>query len=444
MYKRIGIIRLSSFQIIILGFIGVILAGAILLMLPVCSQSGTSSSFSDALFTAASAVCVTGLVIKDTALTWSAAGQTIILLLIQIGGLGVISVAAFIAMLSGRKISLFERSMLQDTVSAHQIGGVVKLLRFIFVTAFVIEAVGAICMMPVCIKEYGISGIWIAVFHSVSAFCNAGFDLMGSRTGAFSSLTSFSGSVPVTLTISALIFLGGIGFLTWEDFARHRFHLKKYRLQSKVILSATAALILIPMTIFFFGEFGGYPLKERLCMSLFQAITPRTAGFNTADLTKMSGVARLVVIILMLIGASPGSTAGGMKTTTAAVLLINGFSVFRHKKNVQLFGRRIEDSVIRNASTLLSLYLFLTMMAAMVISTQEKLPLGSCVFEAASAIGTVGLSLGITPLLGPVSRGILILLMFLGRVGGLTLIYAAVSSGKTETSQCPVEKIIVG
>ena len=229
--------KLSSFQIIIIGFLAVILLGTFLLMLPVSSKTRSWTSFEDAFFTATSAVCVTGLIVKDTATYWSLFGQTVILIFIQIGGLGVISVTAFIAVISGRRISLFQRSMLQESISAHQVGGIVRMIGFVFRTAFLIELLGAGVMMPAFCKEYGSAGIWLAVFHSVSAFCNAGFDIMGTRSGAFSSLTSFSSNPGVMIPVMLLIIIGGIGFLTWEDIAEHKLHFRQYKMQSKVILT---------------------------------------------------------------------------------------------------------------------------------------------------------------------------------------------------------------
>jgi trk system potassium uptake protein TrkH len=284
----------------------------------------------------------------------------------------------------------------------------------------------------------------MAVFHSISAFCNAGFDLMGTHSGAFSSLTAYSRNVAVILPISLLIVFGGIGFLTWHDIVTLRKNVRRYMMQSKVILVTTAVLIAIPAIMYFLCEFTDSSLPERISLSLFQAVTPRTAGFNTADLTKMTGAGIGLMILLMIVGGSPGSTAGGMKTTTLTVLVASAVSVFRRKKDTQLFGKRVEDSVIRNASALLLIYLFLTLACGMVISLVEGLPMKACLFETASAVGTVGLTLGITPSLGLFSHIILILLMFLGRVGGLTLMYAAISDRKAEVSRRPVEKINVG
>ena len=444
MILRLSGKKLSSFQTIILGFWMLIIVGTLLLMLPVSVRDGHSASLEEALFTSTSAVCVTGLVVKDTASYWSSFGQAVILILIQIGGLGIVSVAAFIAMISGRKITLLQRSTLQDSISAHQIGGIVKLTGFVFRTALIAETAGALLMLPVFCGEYGTSGIWMSVFHSVSAFCNAGFDIMGDKSGTFSSLTSFASNPGIVIPICLLIIIGGIGFLTWEDVAVNRFHFRKYRMQSKTALAVTGVLIIVPMVLLLLFEYTGGSAGERILLSLFQAVTPRTAGFNTASLTSLSGAGKMMLIALMLIGGSPGSTAGGMKTTTAAVLAADAFSVIFRKKSAQLFGRRIEEGTIRNAETLLMLYLVLPVIGAAVISIADQLPVGVCVFEAVSAIGTVGLSLGITSSLGTVSHMILVFLMFFGRVGGLTLIFAAINSKSIDVSQRPVEKIIVG
>lgn len=445
MSKHIGFQnKLSSFQIIILGFAGVIVLGALLLMLPISTQNGVVTPFSKTLFTATSAVCVTGLVVFDTASYWSGFGQLIILIMIQIGGLGVISVASFLSMLAGRKISLMQRQTMQNALSAPQMGGIVKLTRFIFLVSFAIEGIGALLLMPVFMTKYGIRGIWMAVFHSVSAFCNAGFDLMGNQTGQYSSLTSFAGSGYVTLVICLLIMIGGIGFLTWKDIAVKKTRFKEYSMQTKVILVTTAILIVIPAVFFFFSDFAKEPLNDRICMSVFQAVTPRTAGFNTADLNKMSDAGRSVMMLLMLIGGSPGSTAGGMKTTTIAVLFANAIAVFRKRQNANCYGRRIDDSTVKNASAILFMYVFFSMLSAIIISITDGIPMQMGMFETFSAIGTVGLTLGITPTLSAVSRFVLILLMFFGRVGGLTIIYAAFSQKDASILKYPMENITVG
>lgn len=436
--------HITSFQIIILGFFSVIMIGCFLLMLPFATKDGAGAPFSDALFTATSAVCVTGLIVHDTATYWTVFGQAVILMLIQIGGMGVVTVAVAIVTISGKKIGLMQRSVMQEAISAHQLGGIVRMTKFILRTTLIIEMTGALLLLPVFGKDFGWGkGIWYSIFHAISAFCNAGFDLIGIRE-PYSSLTTYMSNPIVNLTIMLLIIVGGIGFLTWADIKKNKWHWHKYCMQSKVILSVTAGLILVPAIYFFFFEYSSLPLGERILISLFQSVTPRTAGFNTADLTLLSQTGQMIFIVLMLVGGSPGSTAGGMKTTTAAVMCSNALSVFLKKESTNFYGRRVPDDTIRIASTVLMMYLFLFLSGGMVISSIENIPLLSALFETASAIGTVGLSLGITPALGGISRAILILLMFLGRVGGLTLVFAAFSERRTTMSRLPQEKITVG
>ncbi len=435
--------RLTSFQIIILGFSGVILLGTALLMLPISTHEGIVTSPLDALFTSTSAVCVTGLVLHDTATYWSIFGQAVLLLLIQIGGMGVITVAVSLAMISGRKISLMQRSTLQEAIAAPKVGGIVRLTSFIVKATLLMELCGAAAMAPVFCRDFGVKGLWMAFFHSVSAFCNAGFDLMGTR-GAFSSLTGYASNPIINITVMLLIVVGGIGFLTWNDVWTNGRRLHKYRMQSKVILCATAVLLLLPAVYFFFCEFTALPLGERILSSLFQSVTPRTAGFNTVDLTALSEPGQFIVIVLMLIGGSPGSTAGGMKTTTVAVLFAAALSTFRRKEYAHFFGRRLDNEVIKNAATILMMYLVLFFAGGLIISMTEGLSMIACLFETASAVGTVGLTLGITPGLGVLSRIILILLMFCGRVGGLTLVFATLSGVQKSVARLPKEKITVG
>ena len=435
--------KLSSSQIILFGFLLVILAGALILMLPIADRAGEGTPFLDCLFTATSAVCVTGLIVHDTATHWSSFGQGVILLLIQIGGMGVITVASAIAMASGKRISLMQRSTMQDAISAPQVGGIVRLTGFILRGIFLFELLGALALMTVFIPQEGAKGIWLAVFHSVSAFCNAGFDLMGTRT-PYSSLTYYVEHPVVNITVMALIIIGGIGFLTWQDIRRNGWKLSRYRMQSKVILSVTGILILLPAIYFYFAELSALPFPQRLWGALFQAVTPRTAGFNTIDLTRLSEVGRMITILLMLVGGSPGSTAGGMKTTTLAVLVSCSLAVFRKRANAHFFGRRIADETVKNAVTVLLMYITLFLAGGMVISAAEGLPLLTCLFESASAVGTVGLTLGITPSLGTLSRLVLIALMFFGRVGGLTLIFATLPANRNPMAKLPLEKITVG
>jgi len=436
--------RISPFLIILLGFLAVILAGTFLLMLPLSSQTHQFSSFPDALFTSTSAVCVTGLIVQDTATYWSTFGQAVIIILIQTGGIGVITAAVFVALISGKKIGLYQRNLMQEAMNAPYIGGIVKLTKFILTCTFSIELCGAAIMAPVFIRDFGIKkGLWYSVFHSISAFCNAGFDLMGVRE-KYSSLTSYVGNPVINLTISGLIIVGGIGFFTWKDIAAHGIHVKRYRLQTKLILIVTSVLILVPTICFYFFEFRDGPVGTRILESLFQAVSPRTAGFNTVPLDKMTDSGQFITIILMLIGGAPGSTAGGMKVTTAAILFITMAACLQKKDNSTCFGRRIEMDALKSAVTVFSIYIIMFCTGAMIISTVEGLPLISCMYETASALDTVGLTLGLTPKLGMVSRTILVLYMYLGRVGIMTLAYAIKPTKAPTPAKFPAEKIMIG
>ena len=442
--RLFGKYRLTTFQVIAAGFLLLILVGALLLMLPVSSSTGKSIPFVDCLFTATSAVCVTGLVVRDTATTWSFFGQAVLLLLIQIGGMGVITAALSLAFVSGRKISLMQRSIMQEAIAAPQVGGIVRLTRFIIVASLSIEGIGALLLLPAFLEDFPFpQALWYAFFHAISAFCNAGFDLMGIR-GVFSSLTSYSQQPLINIVLILLITVGGIGFLVWNDIRQYRFRFRQYRLQSKIVLLTSLALVLLPFLWFFFLEMQQLSPGERILPALFQSVTLRTAGFNTVELGRMSGGAQGLMILWMLIGGSPGSTAGGMKTTTVAVFLLTALSVIRRKDEVECFGRRISMDVVRSALTILVIYLLLFFLGGIILSKVDHLPLMSCLFETASAVGTVGVTLGITPRLGLVSRGVLIILMFLGRVGSLTLIYAAQKPKSAARSALPLEKITVG
>ena len=436
--------HMTSFQLIIMGFAGVILLGTVLLMLPFSSAEKVITPFHEALFTATSAVCVTGLVVKDTGSYWSLAGQTIILALIQIGGLGVVTVAASVSILSGKKISLMQRSTMQNAISAPKVGGIVRLTRFILRGTFLIEAAGTVLLLPVFMGDYGKKGIWMSVFHSISAFCNAGFDILGTDSSMFPSLTRYSGNILINLVIMLLIITGGIGFLTWDDIYTNKLNFKRYRMKSKIILMTTACLILFPTVFFYICDLTKLPMEKRLLAAAFQSVTTRTAGFNTINISGMSEASKAVMILLMLIGGSPGSTAGGMKTTTFSVLILNAIATFRSQENAGAFGRRLEYHVIKNAATIAMLYFALFFGGGIAISVYEGLPLLDCLYEAASAVGTVGLTLGITPELHVFSQVVLIILMYLGRVGGLTLIYAVFSGRNKGNAKLPLEKITVG
>lgn len=436
--------HMTSFQVIIISFLLMIIIGTLLLMLPISSEQGKMTSFPDALFTAVSATCVTGLVVVDTSTYWSLFGQMVILLLIQIGGMGVITIGLAIISVSGKKIGLWQRSTMQESISAPQVGGIVKLTGFILKTAIIVELIGVVAMAPVFCRDFGfVKGIWYSLFHSISAFCNAGFDLMGVRE-KFSSLTSYSSNTYLCTIIILLIVIGGIGFLVWNDVWAHKLKFNRYSLQSKVVLLTSLILIVLPAVYFFFYEYNNLEIHDRVINSFFQSVTTRTAGFNTTDLSTMEESSTAIMVILMLIGGSPGSTAGGIKTATIAVLFLSAITVFSRRNEVQCFKRRISDETIRNAGAILFIYLVLFFASGFIISRHEGLPLLTCLFETGSAIGTVGLSLGITGKLSLLSRSILMILMFLGRVGGLTLIYAALPSSDNKNSRMPLEKISVG
>ena len=440
--------RFSPARIIIFGFLLLILLGTVLLMLPFSTREWGGASFFDALFTSTSATCVTGLVVHDTATYWSPFGQLVILLLIQVGGTGVVTMALAIFMFSGKRIGLKQRWVMQESISAPQVGGIVRMTDFILKTAFAIEAAGAVVLALDFCPRMGPKGLWYAVFHSVSAFCNAGFDLMGVQA-PFSSLTGFVGDPLMNIAVMLLIVVGGLGFLTWQDIATHRFRFKSYRLQSKLILVTTGVLLLSGFLFFLLWEFrqpqwAGLSASERLLAALFQAVTPRTAGFNTVDLAQLSESGKLITILLMLTGGSPGSTAGGFKTTTLAVLLLSAAALFRRQRSAQCFGRRVQDGALQSASAIFMLYVLLFLTGGVLICCADGVPLMDALFEAASAVGTVGLSLWGTARFSAFSRAILIFLMYFGRVGGLTMIYAVTAGTASSASQFPQEQVTVG
>ena len=439
-----GLRKATPFQVITFSFFFVILLGSILLYLPVSRADTGPGSFLDALFTSGSAVCVTGLAVQNTGTYWSAFGKTVILVLIQIGGLGVITVVITASLFSGRRIGLRQRDLMQNAINAPHLGGIIRFTRFLLVFTVVTECVGALCLAPVFIPRYGLAdGMAKSLFHSISAFCNAGFDTLDNR-GTFASLTLYRTSIPVNVVIMLLIIIGGLGFFTWEDLLKNRFRLKKLQMQTKLIISTTVMLIFVPAILFFFLEFTKGGLKERFLLSLFQSVTTRTAGFNTADIGSLHEGSRLIMILLMLIGGSPGSTAGGIKTTTGAVLLFALIRNIKGNKNIRVFGRAVTDGTVSEAYTLFFLYLFLFLTGSLTISTLEGFPIIDCMFECASALGTVGLTTGITPSLGAASRLILIFFMYFGRVGGLTLAYAAMQASKPEPGKLPDAHVMIG
>ena len=440
-------LRLSPARLIALGFFVVILVGALLLTLPFASKDG-SSNFLDALFTSTSATCVTGLVVRDTFTGWTTFGQIVILLLIQLGGLGFMTVITLISFAIGKRVGLYDRKVLMQSAGNFSLSGIGELIRRIVPFAFVFEFAGAVLLAIRFVPDFGWGkGIYFSVFHSISAFCNAGFDLMGSRA-PFSSLTAYVDDPLVILTICALIIVGGLGFLVWHDLARNKFHWKRYQLHTKIVLTTTAVLILGGWLLFFVFErnasMAGMSGSERLLAALFQSVTPRTAGFNTVDMAALSESGNLLTDIFMLIGGSPGSTAGGIKTTTVAVLILSAISSACGRTRVNAFRYSIDRDTIRQACSILTIYLTMALVAILAICAVEPVTLKQAVFEVCSAIGTVGLSMGISPTLGIASRVIIILLMYAGRIGGLTFVLLF-SERRTEPPvDRPNGKILLG
>lgn len=439
-----NLFRINYFQKILLGFAVLILFGAILLMLPIASNEGVYTPFLKALFTSTSASCVTGLIVYDTATHWSLFGQAVILFLIQIGGLGVVVAVTSIILLSGKRIGYSQRNTLANSISINSQGGIMKMLLFLLKWTGIIELFFASLLATQFIPEFGVKrGLWYSIFHAVSAFCNAGFDLMGIKE-PFSSLSDYVGNPLINISIMSLILLGGLGFVTWQDIAKNKGNFHRYRLQSKIILSTTIFLVLLPALFYFFLEFREMPMESRILASLFTAVTPRTAGFNTVDFSKFSDSGIFLQILLMLVGAAPGSTGGGMKMTTMTVLFLTSVAIFRNNSRTEAFGRTIPGEVIRNATTIAFMYISLCVISGMFISLHEHLPLLTTCFETASAIATVGLTLGITPKLSPVSHMVLIFLMYIGRVGGLCLIYAVFPNINPNKGRLVEENVIVG
>ncbi|MCC5911727.1 MAG: Trk family potassium uptake protein [Clostridiaceae bacterium] len=431
------------------GFLIIILVGAILLSLPIASRSGEGTPFMNALFTATSATGVTGLVVYDTYSHFSIFGQSVILILIQIGGLGFMIIATMFLLLLRKKIGIRERSFLQESVNTIHIGGVVRLVKHILVGTLVFEAIGAIILSIKFSREMGIKpGIFNGVFHSVSAFNNAGFDLMG-RYEAYSSLTRYSSDAVVNITIMALIIVGGIGFIVWEDIYTNKYKFKNYQLHSKIVLFTTVLLIFSSAIAFYVFErnnlLADVGVKEGILSSLFQAITPRTAGFNTIDTAALSEGSKLLTMMLMIIGGSSGSTAGGIKTTTFIITILSVSSLVRHSEYLNIFGRRLEDSILKRAYSIITMYLIGACVGMLLISLiQPELAMSDIAFEVLSATGTVGMSTGITRDLNVFSRLIVTVLMFCGRIGSLVVLMAVAESKNSVLVKNPLEKIVIG
>lgn len=440
--------HVSQTQFIAYGFFCIIITGTLLLMLPFASRDGQSEPFLNCLFTATSASCVTGLVVADTWSQWSLFGQLVILTMIQIGGLGFITVGVFISIVLRRKIGLKERGLMMESVNTLQIGGVVRLAKKIIIGTCIFEGTGAVLLAIRFIPQFGfLRGLFYGIFHSISAFCNAGFDLMGGQT-PYSSFVAYYDDWLVNLVIMSLIIIGGIGFIVWDDLSRNKLHFRKYMLQTKIVLVTTAILVFGGGLLFYLLERNhllvGMNTSGKILTSLFSSVTARTAGFNTTDTAALTDGSKLLTIILMFIGGSPGSTAGGIKTTTLMVLLLCVHSNIKQTYGINIFGRRLENDAVKRAGTILTINLLLAVTASLAIMAIQPLGFSDILFETFSAIGTVGMTTGITRALHPVSRCIIILLMYCGRIGSLSFALAFVQSKRKPHVQQPAEAINIG
>ncbi len=436
--------RLSPLRIIALGWLLIITTGALLLTLPAASSDGISISFINALFTATSATCVTGLIVLDTGRAFSAFGQLVILILVQTGGLGIMTITTMFAFLVGKRISLKERLIMQESFNQFSVGGLVRLAKYILIFTVVIEGVGATILFFYWQRIYSpIQALYLAVFHSICAFCNAGFSLFSDN------LMSYKGDFIVNFTIMALIILGGLGFLVLLELFQHRKN-GTLSLHTKLVLKVTFILILTGFIIILLIEsnnpltLGSLNLKEKIYGSLFQSVTPRTAGFNTIDIGRMQNATLFFIVILMFIGASPGSTGGGIKTTTFGLLVLYTWSIITGKEGVHLFKRRVSSEIIPKALTIITLSLTLVITMSFLLSYIEREDFIKILFEVVSAFGTVGLSTGITSSLSITGKIIIIITMYTGKIGPLGLALSLIQKREPEIIKYPEEKIIVG
>ncbi len=440
--------KMSRIQIISLGFIIIILTGVLLLKLPFATKSGEAADWMTAIFTATSATCVTGLVVVDTFTYWSRFGQAVILCLIQIGGLGFMSIGIFLLLFFRKRIGLRERGLMQESVSALQISGMVRIVKMIIAGTVLFEGIGAVLLSIRFIPMLGIKeGVFYSVFHAISAFCNGGFDLMG-RYGQYSSLVMFYDDWLVNIVIMGLITIGSLGFLVWQDIRDKKLNFKRYRLHTKIVLVMTFAVLIVSSVLFMIFEWNntmaGMTVWQRIWSSMFSSVTARTAGFNSVDTGLLTDSSKLLTIFLMFMGGSPGSTAGGIKTTTVVVVFLYLWSNMRNDTGCNIFGRRLDDEVIKRASLVFYINLFLAMGAGLMICAVQRLDFLDILFEVISAIGTVGMTTGITRSLNMISRVILILLMYCGRVGSMTFAMSFIEKRKNAPVKLPVEKITVG
>jgi trk system potassium uptake protein TrkH len=440
-------IKFTPVRVLSLGFALVIFTGACLLTLPIAAISGKSTPFIDCLFTSTSAVCVTGLVTVDTGTHWTYFGKTVIISLIQIGGLGFMSFATLIALLLGKKITLKERLVMQEAMNAFDLQGLVRMAKYILIFTFSVEFIGALLLSTQFIPEFGIGkGIYYSVFHSISAFCNAGFDLIGN----FRSLTPYYNNTVIIVTIGSLIAVGGLGFSVWTEIYNNK-GLKRISLHSKVAISITLVLIFGGALLMFLFEYNNpgtlkdMSLKGKLLSSWFASVTPRTAGFNSISTSDMSMAGRFLTVIFMFIGGSPGSTAGGIKTTTFGIVLFSIINVIRGKEDTEIFKKRLAKDLVQRALVISILGFVLVILVTMILSvTESGASFEYLLYEATSAFATVGLSLGLTTTLSSIGKIVLVITMYLGRVGTLTVVLSLTKNRRASSIKYPEDKILVG
>lgn len=437
--------KLTPYQILVLGFAGLILVGAVLLTTPMASATGERVGFLDALFTSTSAVCVTGLVVVDTGTRYSLFGQLVIIGLIQAGGLGIMTMATLMALLMGKRIHLKERLIMQEALNQITVAGVVRLTQYIIKTTLLIEFIGGTILAIRWYQDLGVKGIYFGYWHAVSSFCNAGFDLFGE----FRSLTGYVDDITVNLVVSSLIILGGIGFSVIADVWENR-RFRDYSLHTKLVLVATGFLIIFGMVVILLIEWDNpatiqnLSLKGKLLASYFQSVSPRTAGYNTIPIGEMESATLFFIVILMFIGASPSSTGGGIKTTTAGILVAAITALIRGKEDVEIFDRQIAKSIVYKAFALVFIAGALVIFVTMMLSLSEGAPFLHILFEVVSAFGTVGLTAGLTPTLTVSGKLWIILTMFAGRVGPVTLALALAMRQRRTVVQYPEGKVIIG
>lgn len=437
--------KLRPAQILILGFFTLIVVGTLILMLPISSVGG-KVGFLDAAFTATSAVCVTGLVVVDTGTFWTPFGQTIIMILIQIGGLGIVTMVTSISLILGKKITLRNRILMQESLNQNSIAGIIKLTKYVFMASLVIEFTGAVLLSFRFIPDFGVvKGIGFSIFHSVSAFCNAGFDLIGN----FSSLTSYATDPIINIVIPILLISGGLGFFVVADMTGLNY--KKFSLHTKLVLITTGILLFVSFFAVLGLEFsnpktiGNMNFGEKIAASFFQAATPRTAGFNTLDISSLNPSTKFLTTVLMFIGGSPGSTAGGIKTTTFALQFLFIISLFRGKNDIEFANKRIaKANYYKSLAVFTSALFFVTIMTFFLAMVHKEIPIFNLIFEAFSAFGTVGLSTGITPSLNTSGRLIIMILMFFGRLGPLTMVMGLSVKKDNAKIRYPEGKVVVG